>query len=195
MSTASTFKLDRTLTRLDRHEEHEPDERPLDIGLIVRLFSYTRPYASKRNWLFVMVILRSIQMPALTWLVAAIIRGPIAGGDGHGVAIGVLAFLVLAVSTQVVMHFRQRLALELGESVVFDLRNEIFARLQVLPMSFFDRNPVGRLVTRATTDVDALNDLFASGVAAILNDFFYLFGLAAILLAWHPRLALATFSP
>jgi ABC-type multidrug transport system fused ATPase/permease subunit len=154
MSTATTYKLDRTLTRLDRHEEREPDERPLDMGLIVRLFSYTRPYARKRNWLLVAVVLRSIQMPSLTWLVAAIIRGPIAGGDGRGIAIGVLAFLALAMSTQVVMHFRQRLALELGEAVVFDLRNEIFSRLQSLPMSFFGRTKLGRIISRMSSDVE-----------------------------------------
>jgi ATP-binding cassette, subfamily B, bacterial len=154
MATASTFKLDRTLTRLDRHEEREPDSRPLDVGLIVRLFGYTRPYARKRNWLFLMVILRSIQMPALTWLVAAIIRGPIATGDMHGVVVGMVAFLALAASTQFVMHFRQRLALELGEAVVFDLRNEIFARLQSLPMSFFNRTKLGRIISRMSSDVE-----------------------------------------
>src|SRR5438445_1374906 len=127
MATASTFKLDRTLTRLERHEEREPDSRPLDVGLIVRLFSYTRPYARKRNWLFLMVVLRSIQMPALTWLVAAIIRGPIATGDMHGVVVGMVAFLALATSTQIVMHFRQRVAPDLDQPVVFHQLNQILA--------------------------------------------------------------------
>jgi ATP-binding cassette subfamily B protein len=154
MSIVSTYKLDRTLTRLDRHEEHEADTRPLDMGLIVRLFGYTHHYAKTRNWLFLMVILRSIQMPALTWLVAAVIRGPIANGDTHGVVVGTIAFLALAASTQVVMHFRQRLALELGEAVVFDLRNEIFARLQALPMSFFNRTKLGRIISRMSSDVE-----------------------------------------
>ncbi len=63
---------------------------------------------------------------------------------------------------------------------MYDLRKEIFQHLQRLPMSFFDRSPVGRLVTRATTDVDALNDLFASGVVAMLNDFVQLFGMAML---------------
>src|SRR5215469_5017569 len=82
-----------------------------------------------------------------------------------------------------------------GQEIMYDLRKEIFARLQRLPMSFFDRSPVGRLVTRATTDVDALNDLFASGVAAMLNDFVVLFGLAAWLFYLNRRLALAALSP
>jgi ATP-binding cassette subfamily B multidrug efflux pump len=82
-----------------------------------------------------------------------------------------------------------------GQETMYDLRKEIFTRLQRLPMSFYDRSPIGRLVTRVTTDVDALNDLFASGVVAMLNDFVLLFGLAIILFAMHRQLALVTFSP
>jgi ATP-binding cassette subfamily B protein len=82
-----------------------------------------------------------------------------------------------------------------GQETMYDLRKEIFEHLQRLPMSFFDRSPIGRLVTRSTTDVDALNDLFASGVVAMLNDFVLLFAMAAFLFKWHPMLALATFSP
>ncbi len=69
---------------------------------------------------------------------------------------------------------------------MYDLRKEIFEHLQRLPMGFFDRSPVGRLVTRATTDVDALNDLFASGVVAMLNDFVMLLGLAAMAVLLEP---------
>src|SRR6202050_880532 len=82
-----------------------------------------------------------------------------------------------------------------GQETMYDLRKEIFEHLQRLPMSFFDRTPVGRLVTRSTTDVDALNDLFATGVAAMLNDFVFIFGLAIFLIRWRPFLGLVTLSP
>jgi ATP-binding cassette subfamily B multidrug efflux pump len=82
-----------------------------------------------------------------------------------------------------------------GQETMYDLRKEIFRHLQRLPMSFFDRTPIGRLVTRSTTDVDALNDLFASGVVAMLNDFFLLFAMAVFLFKWNRPLAFATFSP
>jgi ATP-binding cassette subfamily B protein len=154
MSSSATYTLDRTLTRIDRNDSYDADARPLDVRLIVRLLSYTGPYAVKRNWLFLCVLLRAIQLPALTWLTAAVIKGPIAGGDVRGMAIGAAAFLAVAISTQFVMHFRQRLALELGESVVFDLRNEIFAHLQTLPMSFFNRTKLGRIISRMSSDVE-----------------------------------------
>jgi ATP-binding cassette subfamily B protein len=82
-----------------------------------------------------------------------------------------------------------------GQQTMYDLRKEIFSHLQRLPMSFFDRSPIGRLVTRSTTDVDALNDLFASGVVAMLNDFVLLIAMATVLFKWHKMLALATLSP
>jgi len=82
-----------------------------------------------------------------------------------------------------------------GQETMYDLRKEIFEHLQRLPLGFFDRSPVGRLVTRVTTDVDALNDLFASGVVAMLNDFVLLIAMAVMLFKWHRSLALVTFSP
>src|SRR6266571_5281557 len=69
-----------------------------------------------------------------------------------------------------------------GQQTMYDMRREIFGHLQRLPMSYFDRNPVGRLVTRVTTDVDALNDLFAAGVVTMINDFFLLAVLPGILI-------------
>ena len=131
-------------------EEHS---RPLDFGLIKRLFRYTRPYTTKRTALAVLVVVRSIQLPALAWLITAVIKGPIQNRDTIGVMWGVVSFLLLAVATQIVLHFRQRLALELGEAVVFDLRNELFRHLQQLPMSFFNNTKLGLIISRMNSDV------------------------------------------
>ncbi len=118
----------------------------------------------------------------------------------RNIAIAGLAWLVFAYLVSLLANFglqyaQVRIMQSVGQKTMYDLRKEIFEHLQRLPMSFFDRSPIGRLVTRCTTDVDALNDLFASGVVAMLNDFVQLFGLAIFLLAWHPLLALATLSP
>jgi ATP-binding cassette subfamily B protein len=144
--------LPRTLTRHVEREEHR--QRPLDFRLIARLLGYTRPYAAKRNWLFVTVLLRSVQLPALTWCIAAVINGPIERRDVAGVAWGAAGFALLAISTQVVMHFRQRLALELGEAVVADVRNALFAHLQSLRMKWFHQTKVGRVISRMTSDIE-----------------------------------------
>lgn len=93
------------------------------------------------------------------------------------------------------LEFGQTFAMQLvGQKVMYDLRKQIFAHLQLLEMSFFDRNPVGRLVTRVTTDVDVLNDLFAAGVTAIFQDFFTLVSIIVVMLEMNWELALLTFS-
>ena len=81
-----------------------------------------------------------------------------------------------------------------GQKVMFDLRSQIFRHLQMMHVGFFDRNPVGRLVTRLTTDVDALNEMFTSGVFAIFEDVFVLAGIVFVMLRMQWWLALAAFS-
>ncbi|MEX1228747.1 MAG: ABC transporter ATP-binding protein [Planctomycetaceae bacterium] len=134
--------------------DREDDKRPLDFRLIARLMSFTNPYRAKRNWLAVIVLIRSVQLPGLTWILSAVINGPIERSDVDGVMWGMIAFAVLALSTQLVMHFRQRYAYELGEAVVHDLRNALFAHLQKMPMSFFYRTKVGRVISRMTSDIE-----------------------------------------
>jgi ATP-binding cassette subfamily B protein len=81
-----------------------------------------------------------------------------------------------------------------GQKVMFDLRSQIFRHLQRMHIGFFDKNPVGRLVTRVTTDVDALNEMFTAGVVSIFEDVFVLTGIVAIMLKMNWRLALITFA-
>ncbi|HEY2456916.1 MAG TPA: ABC transporter ATP-binding protein, partial [Candidatus Acidoferrum sp.] len=100
------------------------------------------------------------------------------------VYLGVLIFDFLAQYIQI------RIMQRVGQQTMYDMRTEIFGHLQRLPMSYFDRNPVGRLMTRVTTDVDALNDLFAAGVVTMINDFFLLVVMAGLLFSIDKRLAL-----
>jgi ATP-binding cassette subfamily B protein len=112
-------------------------------------------------------------------------------------AIGWLSvgFLVALGASFGIQYVQMRVMQRVGQQIMYDLRSQIFTHLQRLPLSFFDRSPIGRLVTRVTTDVDALNDLFASGVVAMLNDFFVLFCLVVVLFHFDVKLALATLSP
>lgn len=135
-------------------KETEPRQRPLDFRLIMRMLSYTRPYAGMRNGLLVMVVIRSIQLPALTWIVASAIKGPVAARDTTGVIWAAVGFGLLVVTTQVVMHYRQLWALELGEAVVGDLRIALFRHIQSLRMRWFHNNKVGRIISRMTSDIE-----------------------------------------
>jgi len=150
-----------SITAPRKEDDREPDKRPLDLGLIRRLFSYMRPYSFKRNVLFVCVLLRAIQLPLIAWTIGEVIAGPITHYEDYAqpvqaILLGALGLALLALSTQVVFHFRQRLALELGEAVIHDLRREIFAHLQRMPMSFYNKTKIGRIISRVTSDCEAL---------------------------------------
>ena len=87
------------ITRLRGDEDREPDRRPLDFGLIRRLLTYTRPYAAKRNWLLLSVVVRAIQLPCVAWVIGAVINGPIANGEPFSsVLAGALGLLALALA-------------------------------------------------------------------------------------------------
>ena len=154
MTTKPTVTI--THIRREPNDEDEISQRPLELALIWRMFRYTKPHARKRNWLFALVILRSIQLPMLAWAMGAVINGPISRHDPRGVMWGAIGFLVLAAVTQFCFHFRQRLALELGESVIQDLRRDIFQHLVRMPMSFYNRTKIGRIISRYTSDAEAM---------------------------------------
>ena len=173
----------RTLTRHVERED-EPRQRPLDFRLIARLMDATKACGSKRHWLLVSVVIRAVQLPALTWVLAAVIRGPVASRDVDGVVTGSIGFALLAVSTQFVMHFRQRLAFELGESVVSNLRTQLFCHMQRMPMRWFHTNRVGRVISRMTSDMEDIRIGVQEVFYVTLVQFIQM-GIAATAMIWY----------
>ena len=112
----------------------------------------------------------------------------------HGIAqISAIYFSLLLLTF--VFEFLQTYFMQwTGQKVMFDMRSQIFRYLQRMHVAFFDKNPVGRLVTRVTTDVDALNEMFTSGVVSIFEDCFVLLGIVGIMLYMNWKLALITFA-
>ena len=143
------------ITRV-QHDDREADRRPLDFALIRRLFSCTRPIAAKRNALLALVVLRSFQLPILAWAIGAVLGGPIKRLDARGACWGALGYAALAAATQFTLRYRSRLALELGEEVIYDLRRQMFAHLHRQPMRFFHTTPLGRIISRFTSDAEAV---------------------------------------
>src|ERR1700690_3186927 len=149
----------RSLTLVQRARDADDDEeqlKPLDWRLIRRLPTYAGPVRGKLWAMVVLTVIRSAQLPALAWLSATVITGPVANGDLHGILPGTLCFAALAIVTDLMFHFRQRYALEIGETVVNGLRSEIFEKTQRQPMSFFHRMKLGRILSRVTSDVEAV---------------------------------------
>ncbi len=174
---------------------HEEDVlgKAYDGRLMRRLLRYVRPY----GWL-VVVSLVLLMLDGLLQLVGPVLTQRVidVALPRHDVAMATHAALLFAASLGVafVAQFGETiLTTLLGQRVMRDLRNDIFAHLQRLPIRFFDRTPVGRLVTRTTADVESLNELFTAGVVAGLGDLFTLAAIGIMMLVTDWRLALAAF--
>ncbi len=124
-----------------------------------------------------LVVVRSMQLAAMAWVTGYIVSGPIAGHSLSGLAWGVAIYVALAAATNFCFHFRQRLALELGECVVHDFREAIFVHLQRMTPSFFNRTKLGSIISRMTSDTEAVR----AGVQDVV--FTSLVGLGQMLVA------------
>ncbi len=157
--------------RIRDEDDDEPMLQPLEWSLIRRMFGYAAPVRRKLTALTVLTVIRAAQLPALVWLTSLIINGPVTRGDTAALALGVAGYALLALTTDGLFHYRQRYALEIGETVVNGLRAEVFARVQRQPMGFFHRVKLGRIIGRVTSDVEALrvgiqDVLFVSAIQA-----------------------------
>lgn len=155
------------LTSVTGDARQEASKRPLNLKLISRLFSYTQPYAKIRNWLFLLVFIRAVQLPAIPFYMGQIIRGPVSEGDMGGVFFHSALLVSFILFMLYIFYWRFRLSQQLGERVVHDLRNAVFVHIHSMPMSYFDRTRLGRNLSRVTNDAEAVrvgvqNVLFVS---------------------------------
>jgi ATP-binding cassette subfamily B multidrug efflux pump len=175
-------------------DEHEITAPAYDQRLMRRLLGYIRPYKWLTLGAAVLLLVQSglaLIGPMLTEraLDAAIPRHDLG-------LLGLLTGLYLATLALdfIVEYGGTLLTTFIGQRVMYDLRMELFGHLQRLSISYFDRNPVGRLMTRVTSDVETLNELFSSGVVTIFGDVFTLLAIMVMMLAIDYRLALASFA-
>ena len=185
--------------------------RAYDSRLMRRLLVYLRPYWRMTLFALVAILLFGILQAVSPYLLKVevdryldptgraqlpkILAGFLSSNPLVGIAQIALVLFLPTVLLTFVLEFAQSFAMQVvGQQVMYDMRKQLFAHLQRLQMSFFDRNPVGRLVTRVTTDVDVLNDLFASGVVAIFGDVFSLISIVVVMLKLDWKLAFLTFS-
>ena len=204
----------------DAHDETALG-KAYDARLMGRLLAYVRPYRGMAAGAVALIIASSLLQLAGPLITAVALdlfirpggaeeettlstagrglEGFLAGrgielAPAEGLALLAALYVAVLVATFVVLYWQGYVMNLMGQYIMFDLRSQIFARLQRLPVRFFDRNPIGRLVTRVTNDVDALNELFTSGVVAIFGDVALLTGIVAVLFWLNWRLALLTFA-
>lgn len=204
------------MAEIEKHEDE--GARPFDAHLTRRLFAYLRPYRGRASLSVFLVILSSlfeIAGPAITGVAIDLFVKPLHGAEAlgvsrrlaewltaHGIVLDPMTgiqiaagfYLLTLVGGFAALYTQMVLMNLMGQYIMYDLRKQIFGHLQRLHIQFFDRNPVGRLMTRVTTDVDALNELFTAGFVAIFGDIFVLAGIVGVLFWLNWRLALVLFS-
>ena len=177
-------------------QPHEDDilGKAYDRKLMRRLLVYTRPYRALMYGAFALLCVEGALQVVGPLLTRRVIDVAVPTHNLRIVIISTTLFF-LALLTEFVMSYGQTwLTSLLGQRVMRDLRMEIFEHLQRLSVSYFDRNPAGRLITRVTSDVETLNELFTSGVVAGLGDLFTLIAISVAMLIMDWRLALASFA-
>ena len=189
------------------HEE-EVLGKAYDSRLMKRLLTYLRPYRLQVIVALIAIVLKACADVLGPYLTKVAIDKYLANRtESHSLLDRFLSSKPLTGIAQIAAIYMGLLLLSFlfeftqtyimqwaGQKVMFDLRAQIFRHLQRLHVAFYDRNPVGRLVTRVTSDVDALNEMFTSGVVSIFEDIFVLIGIVAIMLNMSWRLALITFA-
>jgi ATP-binding cassette subfamily B multidrug efflux pump len=168
---------------------HEEDAlaRTYDARLMRRLLQYVAPYKSLVGLSLLLLMIEGALQLAGPLLTQYVIDTALPARDSTAIAGSAAVFLVVLVAQFACGFGEAMLTNLLGQSVMRDLRMQIFAHLQRLSVSFFDRNPAGRLITRVTSDVETLNELFTSGVVAGIGDMFTLvaIGVAMFILDWR----------
>ena len=165
-----------------------------DGRLMRRLLTYLRPYRPQVALAVAAIIGHSCLELAPPYLTKIVIDEYIPARDVTGLA-GIAAFYLAVLAGSFGLEYLQTWTMQAtGQRIMFDLRMQMMSHLQRLDLRFYDRNPVGRLMTRVTTDVDVLNDLFTAGVVSVFGDVFTLIGIMAMLLWLDWRLALVAFS-
>jgi len=175
--------------------QDDDEVRPvLDRRLVRRLLQYVRPYMALVLGAVVLLALEGATAVVGPWLTRRVIDHAIPARDLGFIRLATIA-LAGALLVQFVCSYCETILTGLlGQRVMRDLRTELFAKLQTLSISFFDRNPAGRLITRVTSDVESLNELFTAGVVAGVGDLFALAAMAVMMLITDWKLALAAFA-
>jgi len=179
---------------MNNYHEEEILGKAYDSRLLKRLLTYLKPY-----WLpvvmavFILLVVTGLEL-AGPYLIKITIDRHIVTKISQGLFTIVLIYVAVLI-VQFVFRFLQTYVMQwIGQYVVLDIRLAIFRHLQGLSLAFFDKNPVGRLVTRVTTDVEALNEWFSAGIVSVFGDIFLLIGIIVVMVSVNWKLALITFT-
>ena len=179
---------------MNSHQEEEVLGKAYDGRLARRLLGYLGPYRGVVVVSVLLLLIVSGLQLVGPYLIKVAIDGPISNRDLNGLGRIALLFLLVLLAQFGVSFAQTYLMNWTGQRIMCDLRMAIFSHIERMHVGYFDKNPVGRLITRVTTDVEVLNELFTAGVVSIFGDVFLLAGVVAAMLLLDWKLALVSFS-
>jgi len=169
-------------------------EKQVDRKIVLKLFRYIKPYRLLLVFtIFLLLITAGLQM-AGPFLIKIAIDNYIIPGEFNGLLYIVILYAVVILFEFVIRYFQGYYTEYMGQKIMYDMRMDVFSHINKMPMSFFDKNPVGRIMTRVTTDVQTLNEMLSSGIVTIFGDIFMILGIMIVMLSLNWKLSLITFS-
>jgi ATP-binding cassette subfamily B multidrug efflux pump len=179
---------------INNYHEEEALGKAYDARLMKRLLKYARPYRVGLIGSVILLIGGSVMQLFLPIIMQIAIDDHLMTGDVEGMGRMALIYGGILITSFALSYLQLYITMLIGQKVQYDIRMEIFCHLQKLHMRFFDKNPIGRLVTRVTNDVGVLDEMFSSGLVSIFGDIITLIGIVIALLYYNWSLALLTFA-
>src|ERR1700704_6695210 len=179
-------------TAVKQFHEEEAIGKTYDLQVARRLLRYLKPYVRLLSPALVLTLLLNllgILQPKFTQYA---IDWYILPRQTQGITLFALVYLGAQFGRFVFSYFQVVLLNTIGQYVMFDLRRELYDKLQHQEVAYYDRNPVGRIMTRLTSDVDSLNELFTAGITDLLGDLVMIFAIIGVMLWMDVRLTLVT---
>jgi ATP-binding cassette subfamily B protein len=175
-------------------QDEEVLGKAYDARLMRRLITYLKPYKKYVALALVLILFESALEVTFPWLTKIAIDRYIAAANMAGLATIAGIYVVLLFIRFVSSSAQTYVLQNIGQNIMYDMRMQVFRHLHTLSASFFDKNPVGRLITRVVTDVDVLNEMFSAGIVSIFGDIFTLLGIMIAIMVLNWRLGLVTMS-
>jgi len=174
--------------------EEEIAGKAYDARILARFSRYVKPYqGAVLVVLFLLPLVAACRL-AQPWIIKLAIDGHITTGKLAGLESIALLFLLVLLSESLFSYIEIYLLQSVGQRVMSDMRAELYSHVMHLPVAWFDRTPVGSVVTRLTSDIEVLGEMFASGIITIVGDILLLVGIVSVMLWMNPKLSLVTFS-
>jgi ATP-binding cassette subfamily B protein len=175
-----------------KNQEEEAIEKTYDWTVTKRLLGYLKPYWTLAAVALVLTFLTNILISLQPWFTKQAVDDFITPKQTDGIWFFAFAFFCLFLFRFIFSYIQEILLNIVGQRVMFDLRTQIFTKLQHQEVAYYDKNPVGRVITRITSDVDALNELFTSGVIDVLGDLVIIFAIIGMMFWMDWKLALVS---